>query len=458
MLIIWGETEGEIQDFLELTKNEIKFDKAYIGKKGVGNNYLNGKYYIYDLLAHAATDVVIEAPARITALVQWCSPDIILSEDEKPLLSIETTYHTLTYNNIAQRIPRQIKSAKEGNENVIFQKIETGNLNDLVYWFVKTFEKATEIYKTSSMVLLATEDNFESKRQTLIDLCKSAIKKDVQFTKICKEILDDMNKIAQSYTETSILMNKRGGKFRKWLKIDDNDAYVYIGVKPEGAGWETKGTGLMDPYPGLVKMVEILFCYNNNGKKIRRLTTVFTELPRNFWWFEKHPDEIYYKMIKEFSDEVKYKEESRMIQVTQSLVINKIAELLKRFGYRILYKDLPGTSRSGFGERAKINLIFEHIFDKSPDIVAFKNGVLLVIEVDNNFSNEYKEKFDIYRNLSSTLISEIQNDLHLKINKLEFGFGYIKNAPKTEEQSLITMNFSYFILDENNTVIPYNLN
>ena len=121
-IIIWAESSAEIEDFIKLTEGEARFNikKVFIAKRGVGNNYLTGVYFPYDLKLKACLVDELKAPKFIIDLVQWCSPDIIIANERKALLSIETTYHTLTYNNIAQRIPRQTcSSVKSGIARVI---------------------------------------------------------------------------------------------------------------------------------------------------------------------------------------------------------------------------------------------------------------------------------------------------------------------------------------------------
>ena len=59
-----------------------------------------------------------------------------------------------------------------------------------------------------------------------------------------------------------------------------------------------------------------------------------------------------------------------MLRITQSYVINQTSIKLEEMGFKVIYKDLPHGNRSGVGIKASLNLMFEHLFDKSPDIVA----------------------------------------------------------------------------------------
>ena len=56
-------------------------------------------------------------------------------------------------------------------------------------------------------------------------------------------------------------------------------------------------------------MSELLFCYDDQGSRTKNLTTYFRNLPRDFWWFNENEDELYYRLVKEFSDEVFYSDE-----------------------------------------------------------------------------------------------------------------------------------------------------
>lgn len=306
---VWAESSAEIEDFIVLLKKEARFNikSVFVAKRGIGNNYLAGTYFPYDLKLKACLAKEAKAPKFIVDLVQWCSPDIIIADDKQAFLSIETTYHTLTYNNIAQRIPRQVRSSIKSVPNVIFQKIENRNIETTKIWFCKSFMSTDYIYKIPSLAILFTEKDFDNKRKQLVKLCNVMINGE-DSKEIVNQIKTDMEFFASKYDPKSVLYTKKGD-LRNWIRDKKDKVIVIIGVKPEGTGWKTKGTGLMDPYPGLVKMSELLFCFNVNGKRTKKLWTYFKFLPRDFWWFEKFPNELYYSIIKEFSNKVYYKGE-----------------------------------------------------------------------------------------------------------------------------------------------------
>jgi hypothetical protein len=337
MLELWGESEAEVIEFLKLVNFHV--DNIFVAKRGIGNNYLQGRYFVFDQIRGATTETEIMSPKQIQDLVQWCSSDMYISKNGEPMLAVETTYHTLVYNNIAQRIPRQIRAAMLGVPNVIFQKIDRSGSTDLISWYMKAFEKASKIFGTNCLVIAFDGSDYAVKARNLMILCSSSFENRNTFDDLSKSILADMKIYSDFYDEKSLVAGK-AGKGRRWLKVDDSTVTIFIGVKrncgdicgtkkcitdsdraferkkikeektrglrKKGCVWLTKGTGGMDPYPGLVKMAEMLFCYDEAGKKVKRLRVVFKNLPEDFWWFEKYPDEIYYKIVKEFADEIVY--------------------------------------------------------------------------------------------------------------------------------------------------------
>jgi len=76
-VIIWAESSAEIEDFIELltSESEFKIKEVFVAKRGVGNNYLKGVYYPYDLDRKGCLEKEIKAPNFIIKIVQWCSPE-----------------------------------------------------------------------------------------------------------------------------------------------------------------------------------------------------------------------------------------------------------------------------------------------------------------------------------------------------------------------------------------------
>lgn len=343
-IIVWAESEAEAVDFIGLVKDNAEFNisKVYVakrsaGKRDVGSKYIDGIYFPYDLIQNATLEQNIIAPKFITDLVQWCSPDLILSTEKEALISIETTYHTLAFNNVAQRIPRQIRSVMLGVPSVIFQKVDY-SFKVGIGWFIKTFLLASKIYNAPCLAILFDDSEFKTAKLSLIKLLNSRINDQKDFIKNIYSLKQKMEEQSTLYKENTLL-NGRNNMPRKWLKTNNDWVEVIVGVRDncaltgiknygcqgnevekrefrknlkfrklgaKGCVWLSKGTGGMDPYPGLVKMAEILLCYNDEGKRIKKLKTSFSCLPEDFWWFKHNENEIYYRLIKEFSDDVSY--------------------------------------------------------------------------------------------------------------------------------------------------------
>lgn len=74
--------------------------------------------------------------------------------------------------------------------------------------------------------------------------------------------------------------------------------------------WKTKGTGGLDPYPGLVLLADLLLCRSGPKKsdRNRRLVVEFRYIREDFWWFQKFPQELYLQLLideeKRIADEV----------------------------------------------------------------------------------------------------------------------------------------------------------
>lgn len=119
-----------------------------------------------------------------------------------------------------------------------------------------------------------------------------------------------------------------------------------------------------------------------------------------------------------------------MIRRTQSLAIREIKIWLDDHGHDVLYTDQPGSSRGGIGDRANLNLAFEHLYDRTPDIVAVDTDCnLVIVEVDMRFDNDLEAKFELYHSKRNVLLERLGDELNREITGLVFGFGTWNTSP-----------------------------
>lgn len=141
-----------------------------------------------------------------------------------------------------------------------------------------------------------------------------------------------------------------------------------------------------------------------------------------------------------------------MIRVTQSFTIRKIIEKLTEEGYNLIYKDLPHGRRGGIGSHGKINLLFERLFDRSPDILAIKGDSLMVlIEVNHNYKESLNNKFNEYLSKKGELLDGVSDITDTPIKELEFGFGIAKK--KFPNIEVPFKRFHKFYLSDNYKVV-----
>ncbi|SIS43529.1 hypothetical protein SAMN05421687_103246 [Salimicrobium flavidum] len=74
------------------------------------------------------------------------------------------------------------------------------------------------------------------------------------------------------------------------------------------------------------------------------------------------------------------------------------------------------------GQTASINELWEGIYNLSPDILLYKDGNLLLFEVDSSLNSEYLNKLKKYKKKENELISRLEIILNVKIDKIDYGF------------------------------------
>ena len=98
--------------------------------------------------------------------------------------------------------------------------------------------------------------------------------------------------------------------------------------------------------------------------------------------------------------------------LSQTGAIVALGDWLKSNGWDVVYRDLPNASRSGFGLQGSIAVLFEHVLDRTPDIVAIRSNDVLVAEVDRQFAMA-AEKMVEYRKKQAQILQGIA-DLYVQ--------------------------------------------
>ena len=309
----WFDSVKEAQDFkylisdLKLVSKKQKEDMECILAESLQfskhkTKYRKGFYWkIEDIDKMTTLDQIVNSSEQIPKLVGWQHQDFIISANGLPKLTVEATEHEITWNNVAQRIPRLIQSVNCGIPSIIFQKIGERSTEKNLGWFLQTLVNASKIYGIPCIAILFDNNsrrNAEKKLSkimvSLLDFLWNNNKKSLEeFEKLLKEIQNENEKFAKKWYDPKKLLDA------KWLEITDYEVKVVPGVRPDASMWKTKGTGGLDPYPGLVAMADFLFCRTGPNKTDRKksLTVKFRNIKKDFWWFKKYPTELYLQML-----------------------------------------------------------------------------------------------------------------------------------------------------------------
>jgi len=312
-LTLWFDSAKEAQEFSRV----LMLNDEYFRSRGVNSEtildrtqkyvkhktkYREGLYWpLMDIESMATLNRTVKAPAHITKMSEWQHQDHILANQHKTLLVIETTEHALTYNNVAQRIPRLVRPVFYGIPSIILQKVNENSKDKYKGWFLQTLCKSTEIFGTPSVAMLYDENTRHEVEQRLSKIIsrlveyvcfddRNSLK---EFEKSLARLTEQNMELARRWYDQDALISS------SWIKVEPDQVQVIIGVKPEKSMWDTKGTGGLDPYPGLVLMADLLLCRTGPNKKDRKrkLVAVFKHLPEDFWWFEKYPNELYLQLL-----------------------------------------------------------------------------------------------------------------------------------------------------------------
>jgi hypothetical protein len=326
-LTLWFDSSKEAKDFADLLEMNKDYFKQYDAEiQGILDNsmkyvkhksyYRKGVYWpLIDIQKMKTTANKARAPESITRLSQWQHHDFVIANQFDPMLAVEVTEHILTWNNVAQRIPRLVLSASYGVPSVILQKIDKDSKDKYKGWFLQALSNSTKIFKTPCVALLFDESGRTQNERllstiscNLIDYICFKNKEALNgFEELLLKSVEENQKTAEKMYDVDALLSC------SWLRVDSKEVCVLIGVRPEDSMWNTKGTGGLDPYPGLVLLADLLLCRTGPKKsdRSRKLVVEFSRLKEDFWWFKKFPEELYLQLLidekRRIADEVVFR-------------------------------------------------------------------------------------------------------------------------------------------------------
>ena len=305
----WCDAEHDMEDAKNL---HLNFKNLYFRVKGV-----DGEYHI------DRTGKRARAPPLVTKLCDYQHPDIIITLAGNPLVSIEITNATpYSGANPVQRLPRAVRAAELG---VVSIEVAPwiSNPSPATSRGVKVRFRIMEIYNVPCLSILFEYNNKDSFINAFNILLRKRVKETVDLVE--QEGMEAANKFTSLDKEIIQKMKEFCDKAYKpvFRQVEIKEEYIKINIDLTGkrryedtkTGWETKGTGLLDPYPGYILAYDFLLC--RTGPKIsdrkKKIYVHFRELPKDFEFFErarKSGGYIYWNLIKKFADRVIFKEDS----------------------------------------------------------------------------------------------------------------------------------------------------
>lgn len=312
----WCDSEKDSEDARKIYD---QFARSYYRVKVGKGSSSYGEYIIED------TNKRVKAPQCVIDICEYEHPDIIITHNGKLLVTVEITNHKPVGANVIQRFPRAVKSSKMSIPHLITMR--KGD-NSSSSWGVKGMLELMKIYQTPCLAILFERSHFreafEALKNNLLGRIKVALSQGVErardFIPEDKIIIESMNSFVEEVYEP---------KFRK-VKVGDNCIILNIDLtgkrryKETETGWETKGTGLFDPYPGYVLFYHYVLCEpeENTGKRKKKIFAHFRKLPRHVesqednpatWWImdaEKTEGRIYWQLMKGLTDGIYFKDET----------------------------------------------------------------------------------------------------------------------------------------------------
>jgi hypothetical protein len=317
-LILWAESPEEARTFLHRREADATFpriDRIFVAKRSGQtrtNRYVRGNYW--PTSDNEAVDVYREAviaPSDITALVQWCTCDVMLSRGASPIVVVEDTTHIVRMN-LFQRYPRLARAALLGVPGAMLQGtrgLDLSKRGDVwaIHRYLQAFKALSEVHPNApTLPLWYVPDRSDEAAvvSKLIVYVRSLIDGDlVAAAGIVADQLAVIDKLLALGVEGDVVPDVPSIDY-----TSERDVVVRIGAKPDVKSWRQKGSGQMDPYVGMILAAKYMHCYDRAGRKTRNLRVDFTHLPPGFWFF-KDGDQataLYKRLPVEFPDKVRF--------------------------------------------------------------------------------------------------------------------------------------------------------
>lgn len=315
-LTLWAESPEEARIFLERASRHgfaRRIDTIYVAKRSPKNRtnaYVEGEYFCTSNTEEVLVyNEIIIAPPSITALVQWCTCDIMLSVADVPLAVLEDTTHIVRMN-VFQRIPRIFKAVLLGVPAVVLQG--TRGLDFALRgdcWgmhrnlsAIAAINRLFPLHPALVFHYVPTVDGSEhaAEQDTFLYLSALASGDDAVFATIRAAKTAEIESIAKlGYLGQSAPQIPS-------IEVTDDSVIVHVGARPEKKSWKEKGSGQMDPYIGMIAAAKYLYCFKPDGTKSKKMVVSFTHLPKEFWWFAnwKESRSLYKTLAFEIADEV----------------------------------------------------------------------------------------------------------------------------------------------------------
>ena len=255
-------------------------------------------------------------PKIVDEITSYDKPDIIVIENNKPLLVIEMTQEVPTGHNVGQRFARLVKAIEMGIPAIYYFPFdakkhgEYAGLCNLNIRLLKAAKKMLELHNTPLLcVNWITDKNGEiitdgTENDRMKQLLKSYV--DSGFDKNCKEFLVELNNMQREYDNrlrkrpsysslpNSVTKEKTSSILVQY-NINDakpsfiNRMYTYV-YKMDMSPAKCKR---QDPYTGTAFIYDYLVCRNGSdvSDKDNNLALWFPSITKDVW-FKKNPNDL----------------------------------------------------------------------------------------------------------------------------------------------------------------------